>query len=466
MTDHRFEHRRPRPSRRGFSLIELLLAIFILGVGVISVAAVFPAGIIQQRRAQDDVLGPVVAESALATIRSRVSQDDFGTFEEFGFFGPASFAALDEQFPNGWLGAGDAYTQVGDWPWIRPSMAAVPPGNSPADRSYAGDIDLFSARAARSSTAIGGHPAATIEAYPSTWDADWRTSEFAVAGGGLPLVSGNFNADPNQGDPGAFIYGVPVNRAKYGFFQGNEGFEPREDPRVEISQEERFWPAGSGYDGSQPRPQYTWDCMFRRFQGRVQVAIFVYRLNVGNAVGGYAVSQDAGTQGLDRDKSRPSMPARVDLADQGTYPVEFVSISGATYFPLTPEGADDTAQLDSGDADRNIVPRTYPNLGGSSLELDPYFEGWQSPGQWIIDPYGRTHRVLQGRRNKRQGPVRLSRGVPAQSPSTALYNPIVQGEDFTDWRDRCDQVRSIWFVPPVDRRGISLTPVYVSVREL
>ena len=53
--------------RRGFSLIELLLAIFILGVGIISVAAVFPAGIIQQRRTQDDVLGPVIAEDGTVT---------------------------------------------------------------------------------------------------------------------------------------------------------------------------------------------------------------------------------------------------------------------------------------------------------------------------------------------------------------------------------------------------------------
>ena len=37
------------------------MAIFILGIGIISIAALFPAGIAQQRRSLDDVTGPVVA---------------------------------------------------------------------------------------------------------------------------------------------------------------------------------------------------------------------------------------------------------------------------------------------------------------------------------------------------------------------------------------------------------------------
>ena len=70
--------------RRGFSLVEMLLAIFILGIGVISIAALFPACIALQRQAADDTIGPIVAKNALATIRSKLGQDDFGTFEEFG----------------------------------------------------------------------------------------------------------------------------------------------------------------------------------------------------------------------------------------------------------------------------------------------------------------------------------------------------------------------------------------------
>ena len=442
--------------RGGFSLIELLLAIFILGVGIISVAAVFPAGIIQQRRTQDDVFGPVVAEAALSTIRGRVSQGDFGTFEEFGLFGPDDFSTLTAPFPNDWLAAGDAYTQPGDWPWIRPSMAAVPADSTPADREYAGDIDIFSARVTRAASNFV--PAAFNYPSETQWDQDWRTSEFSLFGGAIPLLGQTHPQGSGTGtDPGAFLFGVPYNRAKFDLFGNGQ------DPLVTVTQEERFWPGGSGFTGQLPRPQYAWDCMFRRFQGRVQVAIFVYRLKVGNASGGFAVSQDAGSNSQARDTTRPPMPARVDFP---------ASINGAAYRELNPLGDDTPPELDAEDARRNIVKNTNPNfnLPSNSIYLDPYFEGWQEPGQWFLDPYGRTHRVLQGRRNKEQGPVRLSRPIPGQAPSTALYNPAALDDgwdgDAAAWQTAVDTVRSIWFVPPVDRRGISLTPVYVTVRDL
>lgn len=434
--------------RRGFSLIELLLAIFILGVGIISVAAVFPAGIIQQRRTQDDVLGPVIAEAAMATIRSKVSQSDFGTFEEFGIAGSASFSFLQGEFPNSWLDPLDAYTQVGDWPWLRPSMAAVPEGESPLGASYAGDIDLFSARYARER----GYGSDTYGASISNWG-DWATTELSLFQGSTPLFGSNYSTNPGNGDPGAFLFGIPFNRAKFGLFRDGD------DPLVTITQEERFWPAGTGYGGGLERPQYAWDCMFRRFQGRVQVAIFVYRVTVANAPGGYAVCQDGGTTTLSRDANRPPMPARIDF---------IANVGGVNYRTLLPRGADSTPDvLDGNDSNRNVVLGTNPDLGAPNnlISFDPYFEGWQSPGQWMLDPYGRIHRVLQGRRNKRQGPVRLTRPIPTQTPSPSLVNPA-NVADFDAWQEAVDEVRSIWFIPPNDRRGIGLEPIYVSVRDL
>ena len=82
-------------------------------------------------------------------------------------------------------------------------------------------------------------------------------------------------------------------------------------------------------------------------------------------------------------------------------------------------GVDDPPAGD--DADRNVVLGTAADFTSPNnlIALDPYFEGWQAPGQWMLDPYGRIHRVVQGRRNKRQGPVRLARPVPTQSPAAS-----------------------------------------------
>ena len=442
---------RPQGGDRAFSLIELLLAIFILGVGIISISAVFPAGIVQQRKTQDDVLGTVIAESALSTIRSKVTQSDFGTFEEFGFFGPEQFtdASIFDDFPNSWLELGSAYAQPGDWPWLRPSMAAVPPNKNPPFPTYAGDIDIFSARVARTYTSGLGFG---YESPVEDWDPDWMTTEFGRVFGNqffpLEAFSGGIGV-------GKFLYGIPFNNAKFDWFGGEE------DPLVTITQRERFWPAGSGFGPRLERPEYTWDCMFRRFQGRVQVAIFVYRLNVGGTPGGYAVSQDDGDSDIGRDRlpSRPSMPARVDFPRS---PDEELLIGGARYQYLSPDGSD------LGPA---FVKWTEPDYISSSNDLafEPYMEGWQGPGQWLLDPYGRIHRVVQGRRNRRQGPVRLARPVPSVIPTPALYNGAVQPEfppTAGELQTESDKVTSIWFVPPVDRRGISLTPIFIVVRDL
>ncbi len=438
----------PRFGRRGFSLIELLLAIFILGVGIISISAVFPAGIVQQRKTQDDVLGTVIAESALSTIRSKVGQSDFGTVEEFGFLGPAQFteASIFDDFPDSWVESGVAYAQPGDWPWMRPSMAAIPPDETPPFPTYAGDIDIFSARAARTVFGDGYEPPV------GDWNSDWITTEFGreIGGALYPL-----EASPGSSNDGRFLYGIPFNKAKFDWFGGGE------DPLVTITQRERFWPAGSGFDPGQARPQYAWDCMFRRFQGRVQGAIFIYRVNAGGTPGGYAVCQDDGAPDLNlpRLSSRPPMPARVDFPRADN---EFLLIGGSRYQRLDPNGSD------LGPA---FVDFTGPDYvtPSNNLDFEPYMEGWQGPGQWLLDPYGRVHRVVQGRRNRRQGPVRLARPIPSVVPSPALYNGAAQPEfpaSSQVLQDESDKLTSLWFIPPVDRRGISLTPIYVVVRDL
>ena len=103
---------------RGMSLVELMLAIGILGVGLICIAAVFPAGIRQTDEAVDDVMGPIVANNALSVIRSKVKPEMFGTREDAGIIlgglsGGLSAVELEELEP---------LTASGDWFWRRPAL--------------------------------------------------------------------------------------------------------------------------------------------------------------------------------------------------------------------------------------------------------------------------------------------------------------------------------------------------------
>ncbi|NNF44220.1 MAG: prepilin-type N-terminal cleavage/methylation domain-containing protein [Phycisphaerales bacterium] len=339
--------RRRNSVARGFSLVEVLMAIFILGIGVISIAALFPAGIAQQRQSVDDIMGPIVAENAIAVLRSKLDQGDFGTFEDFGTNDPRRFTVL------------------GDWGWLRPGFSFDTPR-----------IDIFSA--------------------------DATATEFP-AGVGTPSLNG-----------------LPWNRLRYGDVT----------PEFVVTQQERSYPMASA-----ARPQYVWECMFRRFQGRVLVAIFVYRATApGGENASYAVQPDP-------SNDFPPLPVAVELGDAAGWDAW---------------GADDV----EGTADDALVEGTS-TWGGYDVEQRNL--AWQESGQWILDQNNNVHRVLSTYRDVDDNrAVELVRPVPVMAP-LAAFSSAAPGDGIHNI------VSDIWYLPLVTRDSANefrLTPVYVTVKEL
>lgn len=77
-------HRRPRPSARAFSLVEVLLAISILGVGMAMVAALFPTALKETQTSVNNVLGSMITENGLTMYKTLATQANVGTVGTLG----------------------------------------------------------------------------------------------------------------------------------------------------------------------------------------------------------------------------------------------------------------------------------------------------------------------------------------------------------------------------------------------
>ncbi len=402
---------RPRRAHRasGFSLAEMLLAIFILGIGVISVAAIFPAGISLQRQSNDDTLGPMVAQSALALLRSRLSQDDFGSFADFNPNQTPYAISADGGLP--------ILTVEGDWPWMRPGFVF----DDPTTGIDEGTLDIFSQQLTREKFGVdveNQFGMATL-AKATELDTGWPAAGTKV------------------------LWGIPYNPNRYAILPTSAGADwlrPKPEPRVFVRQRERYWPMVSDTVALTVKPQYTWECMFRRFQGRTYVAIFVYRVTYpGGAPQFYHVVQ---ASAADSTTQAPQSPGRSPLPS-----ILFTPSVAATAWVAPTTG------------DPTIIPGTG---AASPLDLTKPRYQWQVPGQWILDQNNNVHRVIVGRRNSTEGPVKFARPIPAMVPSAAygVRSTIPVGALDSEG------VATAWFMPLRDANGVQLTPVFLAVEEL
>lgn len=384
----------------GFSLIELLIAIFILGIGIISIASLLPAGMAQQQKTTDDVIGPIVARNALTILRSRLQQEDFGTTDQFDLRWSSSICETSTEDPiTPWP------TICGDWMWRHPAIVPEDYGSDNDSQAIAvrGAIDIFAT---------------------STMD--------VINGDGPPLIS----SWSNVLDSGGAALGIPYSREKYPDDIGNDPGDLADDtynpPKIRILQGERQYPMWSGVPEDRPTAQYYWDCMFRRYDGRVLVAIFVYRV-VDPSNERYQVD----TTGL----QAPNFPLYANLSTQ------------------------QTGNWDAGIGNEE--------LRGSELDnpMDQLHQ-WQFPGQWIVDQNGNIHTVRRGRRRASNS----NRVMLTSSPIEIAITPLFNGANVNWW----DQdvlpsasgfvsegvVTDIWFVPTKDSHDRKIIPVFATVEEL
>jgi prepilin-type N-terminal cleavage/methylation domain-containing protein len=396
---------RLRPSRAGFSLIEVLLAVFILAIGIISITALFPAGIAQQQAAVDDQLGPVVAEHALGILRNRVRPEDFGTFEEFLV---ANTKLLEESTKP--TRASYAWRPTpGNWSWIRPSLYRVTnpsiPGKFPD-----GAIDLFAS--GKLSTGSAGAAGTTL-------------AEFG------PL--GNIGG----------VRGLPYSRARY----------PSAAPAFVVTQRERYWPVvPEDASGDVVVPEYMWDCMFRRTNGRIEVAIFVYR-----AVGQGGVRKSWVSSAV--LPLRRVVGSTSGATDPGAFAKDAVypkwSAAALADFP----GPFTTGTIGSqqGLAVTDFVPAQVPAT----------IHQWQMPGQWMVDNNANVHRVVRGRRAVSTTvdtvEVRLSAPIPMPSDTESAGDYELE---FQAGKPFKPGVRTFHYIPLIPDSNVQLVPVYATVRVL
>ncbi|MDI9403767.1 MAG: prepilin-type N-terminal cleavage/methylation domain-containing protein [Limnohabitans sp.] len=440
-------------SRRGFSLVEMLLAVFILGIGVISIAALFPAGIVLQRQATDDVVGPIVAKNAFATIRSKLSQGDFGSFQDFEmgpqFLNPGNAGTIA---PVG----GNAIPQIpGDWGWMRPGFlfgTNTLAQNPNSIFAITGTIDVFSA-------------AYTRQNHPTAFDT------FAPGAKATEIEEGVFNAAGNL-----VLFGVPYNPRKYPLFTIAPAARPLDllsqrllEPSVTFTQAERSWPQptlntlaadATTAAASSITPTYFWDCMFRRNGGSVQVAVFVYR-----------VTQPGGQAGAGSRQYwvQPNVAATLGGPAGGAFSGAFQAAVGTPPIPAffrAPNFGNGSLATSwparTGTNPQDELPGTAANAANSFGGPEQIWDDWQAPSAWLIDNHGTVHKVQNGRLAVTQGPVKLQRRVPIVPPSpvNGVLPTSAQQNDANAF------ISGVWFVPRRDRNGNVITPVFAAVEEL
>lgn len=259
-----------RPGRvktHGFSLIEVLIAVLVLGVGLLGLASVFPVVISQQRDATDIIRGGVASGAIRDQIRSNpdilyelISQDGVADRDEGDLDGDRAPNDLND------------FATDGDSDGV-PDSFNVQQGEEP----IFGHDAQFNPSAIPNPTNDGNGRFNPFTGYSYLWEADWQWS-----GSFTPL-----NAPQTVGvGPWLNEYrqdgGVRFRDTRERQLAGVGDAVPDLSVLARLYPRPYSLPGDSSFDG----PQFVWDFVPRRRpSGDLQIVVFVRRISTGIRVG-------------------------------------------------------------------------------------------------------------------------------------------------------------------------------------